>query len=59
MEFAIVRNNIYSLAVSNIKSIGDAVVNPDPDVDNESEVGYIEVTANILPWIVRYNDIEF
>lgn len=59
MEFAIVRNNIYSLAVKNIEGLGDATVNPDPDVDNESAVGYIDVEAKILPWIVRYQDIEF
>lgn len=59
MEFAIVRNNIYSLAVANIRSIGDAAIDPNPDTDNESAVGYIQIEAKILPWIVRYNNIEF
>lgn len=59
MEFAIVRNNIYSLAVTSIKSIGDAAIDPNADTDNESAVGYIEINARILPWIVRYNNIEF
>lgn len=60
MEFAIMRNNIYSLAVTGIQNIGDANLegfNPaDPD---ESSTAYIQVNAKILPWIVRFTDIEF
>lgn len=59
MEFAIVRNNIYSLAVKDIKGIGDAAIDPNPGTENESAVGYIKVEAKIIPWIVRFNDIEF
>lgn len=59
MEFAIMRNNIYSLAVSTITQIGDPIVDPTPGTENESEEAKLEVSAKILPWIVRYNDIEF
>lgn len=59
MEFAIMRNNIYSLAVTKIKQIGDPFVDPTPGTENESEEAALEVQAKILPWIVRYNDIEF
>ncbi|WP_455665944.1 fimbria major subunit [Phocaeicola sp.] len=59
MEFAIVRNNIYSLAVTDIKGIGDAAIDPNPGIENESSVGYIKVEAERIPWIVRFNDIEF
>ena len=59
MEFAIMRNNIYSLSVSTITQIGDPIVDPTPGTENESEEAKLEVSAKILPWIVRYNDIEF
>ena len=59
MEFAIVRNNIYSLSVSALNKIGDATVDPDPTVDDETGDGYIKLSVTILPWVVRYNNIEF
>lgn len=59
MEFAIVRNNIYSLAVTDINGIGDAAIDPNPGTENESSVGYIKVEAKIIPWTVRFNNIEF
>lgn len=59
MEFAIVRNNIYSLAVTDIKGIGDAAINPDPSIENETTIAYIQVEAKKVPWTVRFNNIEF
>lgn len=59
MEFAIVRNNIYSLAVTDIKGIGDAAINPDPSIENETTIAYIKVEAKKVPWSVRFNNIEF
>ena len=59
MEFAIMRNNIYSLSVTNITNIGDPFIDATPGVDNESKQTYLDVSVYILPWIVRYNDIEF
>lgn len=60
MEFAIMRNNIYSLSVSDINEIGDPFVDPTPNIPDETENrAALDVTVRILPWIVRYNDIEF
>lgn len=62
MEFAIMRNNIYSLAVTGINMIGDPAVVPTPGTPDENptpEEARLDVQVEILPWIVRYNDIEF
>lgn len=59
MEFAIMRNNIYSLAITNISKIGDPIVDPTPGNPNETKEAALKVEVKILPWIVRYNDIEF
>lgn len=59
MEYAIMRNNIYSLSVTDITDIGDPFVDPTPNVPNESDNAYLSVQVTMAPWIVRYNDIEF
>ena len=59
MEFAIMRNNIYSLAVTNVNVIGDPYVDPTPSTPNELKETALVVEAKIMPWIVRYHDIEF
>ena len=62
MEFAIMRNNIYSLAVTGINMVGDPAVVPTPGTPDENptpESAQLNVEVQILPWIVRYNDIEF
>lgn len=59
MEFAIMRNNIYSLSVSGINIIGDPWVDPIPSTPDEVAKPKLEVHAEIMPWIVRYHDIEF
>lgn len=59
MEFAIMRNNIYSLAISKVEHLGDPIVDPTPNIPNESDEAALQVEVKILPWIVRYNDIEF
>lgn len=62
MEFAIMRNNIYSLAVTGINMVGDPAVVPTPGTPDENptpETAQLNVEVEILPWIVRYNDIEF
>lgn len=58
MELAIMRNNIYSLAVKSISDIGDArisVEENDPLTDIRS---YIQLEVSIKPWIVRFNDLN-
>ena len=62
MEYAIMRNNIYSLAVSDIKTFGFSSLNINDQIDNsieETENLYMTLKARILPWIVRFNNVEF
>lgn len=65
MEFATVRNNIYKLAVTNVKYLGhpgDPGDDPDPedpDDPDESPKTYFTVEIQVLPWVVRVNNIVF
>ena len=65
MEFAVVRNNVYKLAVTNIKKLGHPRLSvndpesPTPDTPDESDNVYIDVECQVLPWTVRINNIEF
>lgn len=59
MEYAIMRNNIYSLAIKGIRFIGDPFLEPVPGKTNESGKAALDIEVQIVPWIVRYNDIEF
>lgn len=65
MEFAVVRNNVYKLAVTKIGRFGHPdPTDPDPDPEDpddpdESENYYFNVTVKVLPWTVRINNIEF
>ena len=59
MEFAIMRNNIYSLEIGTISEIGSSTVKPAISAPAEDTGAYIALTAKILPWIVRFNQINF
>jgi len=65
MEFCVVRNNVYKLAVTKISRLGHPRISendpdgPKPDTPDESEDVYITVTSEVLPWVVRLNNIEF
>lgn len=65
MEFDVVRNNVYKLAVTGIRKLGHPRVtenDPDPvDPKNPDEDGdvYLSVSVEVLPWVVRINNIEF
>lgn len=65
MEFDVVRNNVYKLAVTGIRKLGHPRVtenDPDPvDPENPDEDGdvYLSVSVKVLPWVVRINNIEF
>ena len=59
MEFAIMRNNIYSLSVTHIDAVGDPYVDPTPGIVDETGQAALKLQAKILPWVVRYNNIEF
>lgn len=62
MERAIMRNNAYVLKVTGFKTIGSAeIVFPTDDEQGEDtdENFYLKLTSTILPWQVRFNNIEF
>lgn len=65
MEFAVVRNNVYKLAVTEISKLGHPRIplndpdSPTPDTPDEKENVYITVDAKVLPWVVRVNNIKF
>ncbi len=65
MEFAVVRNNVYKIAVTQIGKLGHPRLpendpdKPTPDTPDESEDLYITVTAEVLPWVVRINNAVF
>lgn len=55
MEFAVVRNNLYRMLITNISGIGDGgtgILNVSPDIPDEGEAS-IHVVLNVKPWIVR------
>jgi hypothetical protein len=54
MEFAIVRNNLYRMVITNVSGLGDPEIpsKPDPDKPDEGET-YLKVILNVKPWIVR------
>ena len=65
MEFATVRNNVYKLAVTGLRRLGhpnDPENDPEPNIPDdpdEEDVVYIDVKIEVLPWVVRVNDIVF
>lgn len=65
MEFGVVRNNVYKLAVTKIARIGHPRIfandplSPTPNTPNESEDVYITVDSEVIPWVVRVNNIVF
>ena len=65
MEFAVVRNNVYKLSVTGVNKFGHPT-NPDDDPDpenpedpDEEDDVYFKVAVEVLPWVVRINDIKF
>ncbi|MDE5773983.1 MAG: fimbria major subunit, partial [Muribaculaceae bacterium] len=65
MEVAVVRNNVYKLAVTRLNVLGHPrIPENDPDTptpDNPDEKGdlYLQVSVKVAPWVVRLNNIEF
>ncbi len=65
MEFAVVRNNVYKLAVTKLSTLGHPRLpendpsDPTPDTPDESADIYMTVSVKVLPWVVRINNIEF
>lgn len=73
MEFAVVRNNVYKLSVEAIYRFGypegetpnpetpdeeDPKEDPGPDPEPDPEV-FLKVNVQVLPWVVRENEISF
>lgn len=58
MEYAIMRNNIYSLKVASIADLGDARLTLTPSQSVVDVRAYISLEVSILPWIVRFNDLD-
>ena len=65
MEFAVVRNNVYKLAVTGINKLGHPRISDNdqdpvaPDDPDESGDVYLTLSVEVLPWTVRINNIEF
>ena len=65
MEFDVVRNNVYKLAVTKISRLGHPRISandpdkPTPNTPDEKGDVYITVTCTTLPWVVRENEIHF
>ena len=63
MEYAIMRNNIYSLAVSSVDGFGFSSIDLQSGVlknsGSETEKVYLTMSAKIMPWVVRFNNITF
>ena len=60
MEFAVVRNNVYKLSVTNIGRYGLPAEEPwEPVTPDEESNIYFQVSVKVLPWVVRTHDIEF
>ena len=65
MEFATVRNNVYKLAVTRLKTLGHPRIpendpdEPTPNTPDEKGDSYLTVSVTVKPWVVRFNDIEF
>ena len=64
MEFAVVRNNVYKLAVTNISRLGHPRISdndpatPGPATPDERGDIYLTVSVDVLPWVVRVNNID-
>ena len=57
MEFAIVRNNIYDLAVSSISGLGLSDIDkPKPGDKDEADKLYLNVRLLVKNWVVRNNN---
>lgn len=65
MEFAIVRNNVYKLSVSKIHTLGHPRISendpnaPEPDDPDEETKIYLTVDTEVIPWVVRVNEVVF
>lgn len=54
MEYAVVRNNMYSITITDITNLGDGEPGEEPEVPVEKK-GSIDVDIDVMPWFVRDN----
>ncbi len=65
MEFGVVRNNVYKLSVVRLSQLGHPRIpendpdDPKPDDPDEKSEVYMKVTIDVIPWVVRINNIGF
>lgn len=52
MEFAVVRNNLYRMLITNVSDLGPGEPTIVPDTPDEGET-LLKVVLNVKPWIVR------
>lgn len=61
-EFIKLRNNVYSVAVKSVDKFGFSELDM-PELEDAIEGGdesvYMTLEAKILPWVVRFTDVEF
>ena len=59
MKKVIMRNNVYVLSVKRFTDMGSAEVTIPDGGEDHDENFYLKLTSTILPWQVRFNNIEF
>ncbi len=65
MEMAVVRNNVYKIAVTQLKRLGHPRLSendpepPHPNTPDESQQVYLTVDTQVVPWVVRVKNIIF
>ncbi len=61
-EFIKMRNNVYSISVKSVDKFGFSemeMVELEDAIEGGEESIYLTLEAKILPWIVRFTDVEF
>lgn len=59
MNYAIMRNNIYALSIKEFSQIGYSRIDLIPGEMDGDKAFYLKLSAKILPWKVRFNNITF
>lgn len=54
MEYAVVRNNIYNITITDIADLGSGEPGTDPEIPVEKK-GSIDIDVEVMPWFVRDN----
>lgn len=57
-RYGVVRNNWYVLNVNSVKGIGDSTVPELPAEPVDEKEFFLSVEINIMPWVMRSQDVE-